>query len=67
VYISVGERMRIDITVPDEWLPALKRLAEKRGVSLSRLLCEAAVAMLPATERKKLPPAKGRGRPKADD
>jgi hypothetical protein len=55
--------MRIDITVPHEWLPALKRLAEERGVSLSRLLSEAATKLLPPDERKKLPKARGRGRP----
>ena len=56
--------MRIDISVPDEWLPVLKRLAEKKGVSLSRLLCESAAALLPASERKRLPKARARGRPK---
>ena len=59
--------MRIDITIPDEWLPALKRLAEKKGVSLSRLLCQSAAELLPLAERKKLPQAKGRGRPKKSD
>jgi hypothetical protein len=28
------------------------------------MLCESAAALLPTSERKKLPPAKGRGRPK---
>jgi hypothetical protein len=59
--------MRIDITIPEEWLPPLRRLAEKKGVSLSRLLCESAAALLPPAERKKLPQAKGRGRPKKSD
>jgi hypothetical protein len=59
--------MRIDITIPDEWLPALKVLADRKGVSLSRLLCESAVALLPASERRELPPARKRGRPKKDD
>ena len=59
--------MRIVISVPDEWLPALKRLAEKRGKTFSRLLCEAALKMLPPDERKKLPPARNRGRPRHDE
>ena len=59
--------MRIDITVPDEWVPALKQLAERKRISLSRLLCEAAVALLPAKERKQLPAARERGRPRKTD
>lgn len=55
--------MRIDITIPDEWVPALKQLAERKKVSLSRLLCESAIALLPQKERKQLPPARPRGRP----
>jgi hypothetical protein len=56
--------MRINISIPDEWLPVLKQLAERQGISLSRLLCKSAADLLPKKEQAKLPPAKERGRPK---
>jgi hypothetical protein len=55
--------MRVNITIPDDWLPALQRAAAKRKLSLSRWLYTLAVEQLPKSERAKLPPAKGRGRP----
>jgi hypothetical protein len=58
--------MRINISIPDEWHEPLEKLAAKRGISLSRLLYESAAALLPAAERKKLPEAKERGRPRKD-
>lgn len=59
--------MPTNITMPPEWLDALRRLADRRGVSLSRLLIEAAADLLPPAERRKLPELKERGRPpKAD-
>jgi hypothetical protein len=66
-YIIKPTAMRTNITIPDEWVPALRRLAKQRGMSLARLLCEGAFKMLPPAERKKLPPAKERGRPRNDD
>jgi hypothetical protein len=59
--------MPTNLTIPPEWLDALRKLAKRRGVSLSRLLCEAAAKQLPPAERQKLPELKDRGRPtKAD-
>lgn len=59
--------MPTNITMPPEWLDALRKLAKRRGVSLSRLLIEAAAELLPPAERRKLPELKERGRPtKAD-
>jgi hypothetical protein len=68
-YFLTGDRtiMPTNITMPPEWLDALRRLAERRGVSLSRLLCEAAADLLPASERRKLPELKERGRPSKTD
>jgi hypothetical protein len=60
------EGMRVNIIVPDEWLPLLQRHAKRQGKSLSRLLCDAAFDKLPRTERGKLPPARERGRPKKE-
>lgn len=59
--------MRIDISIPEEWLPALRELAERKDVSLSRLLCESAFALLPTKEQRQLPPARKRGRPRNDE
>jgi hypothetical protein len=56
--------MKLTITIPEEWVPALRSLAARKKTSLSRLLYEAAAAQLPARERARLPAAKGRGRPK---
>ena len=53
--------MQKTITMPDEWVEPLTRLAAKKGTSLSRLLCEAAAEKLPEKERAKLPPARARG------
>lgn len=53
--------MQKTITMPDEWVEPLTRLAAKKGTSLSRLLCEAAAEKLPPSERAKLPPARARG------
>jgi hypothetical protein len=58
--------VRININVPEEWLPFIQKLADKRGVSLSKLFSEAAISQLPASERKKLPPARKPGRPKKE-
>ena len=58
--------MRIDISIPDDWLPTLKGFADRKGVSLSRLLCESAFALLPQKEQKQLPAARKRGRPRKD-
>ncbi len=59
--------MHKTITIPDEWVPPLERLAARKKTSLSRLLCDAAFAQLPAKEQAKLPAARGRGRVKKTD
>jgi hypothetical protein len=68
-YFLTGDRttMPTNLTIPPEWLKALRRLAKRRGVSLSRLLCEAAAALLPREERNRLPELKERGRPSKAD
>jgi hypothetical protein len=56
--------MPVNIVMPEEWAKALRQLAKRRGVSLSRLLCESAARDLPKNELRKLPPLKERGRPR---
>jgi hypothetical protein len=56
--------MRINITIPDDWHAALTALAERKQVSLSKLLCQAAAKKLTAEDRARLTKWRDRGREK---
>lgn len=55
--------MRVNVTIPDEWLPILKNAAKRKKTSLSRLLYESAAATLPEREQRKLPVPREPGAP----